>query len=56
MIFKNLFTDKCPACKEPLTVNRTGSFTNRIVKFCPNGHYEKESHPALETCIETFKN
>jgi hypothetical protein len=54
-ILKNLLIEKCPKCKESL-VNKSCTFTAKIIKFCPNGHYEKEYHPALETYIETLKS
>lgn len=54
-ILKNFFIDKCPKCKDSL-VNKPNTFTAQIIKSCPNGHYEKEYHPALESCIETIKS
>ncbi|MDC3414731.1 hypothetical protein NC797_16835 [Aquibacillus sp. 3ASR75-11] len=50
-ILKNLFIEKCPKCKDTL-VNKPNTLTTQIIKFCPNGHYEKEFHPALESYIE----
>jgi len=50
---KNLFTEKCPTCQDPL-VNKSTSLPSQIVKYCPNGHYEKERHPALEVWVETI--
>lgn len=55
-IFKGLFADECPKCKETLVVNNTNHFLAKIIKSCPNGHYEKEYHPALESCIETIES
>lgn len=52
---KNLFMDKCPHCNKVL-MNSTSSMLNPIViKSCPDGHYEKEYHSALETVIEKHK-
>ncbi|UOR12096.1 hypothetical protein [Halobacillus amylolyticus] len=56
MVIKNLFTEKCPKCKEPLTIGQTSLLSSQIVKSCPQGHYEKEYHPALGSYIETVKN
>ncbi|UOQ93942.1 hypothetical protein MUO14_02905 [Halobacillus shinanisalinarum] len=56
MTIKNLFKEKCPQCKEHLTVNRTSLLSSQVVKFCPKGHYEKEYHPALESYIETVQD
>ena len=53
-IMKNLFIEKCPKCQDPLVTKHNG-FTTKMIKFCPNGHYEKEYHPALESFIETLK-
>ncbi|WP_170008534.1 hypothetical protein [Bacillus fonticola] len=53
-ILKNFFIEKCPKCNDVL-VNKTHTLTAQIIKFCPNGHYEKEFHPALESYIETKK-
>ncbi|WP_449622624.1 hypothetical protein [Robertmurraya sp. Marseille-Q9965] len=52
---KNLFMDKCPHCNKVL-INSTSSMLNPIViKSCPDGHYEKEYHSALESVIEKPK-
>jgi len=52
-LFKTLFSEKCPECKKPLVTEKT-AFMNSIVKtFCPDNHYQKEYHPALETVIES---
>lgn len=52
---KDLFTDKCPTCKETLQLKSGEEFFSSTIKSCPQGHYEKEYHPALETYIETTK-
>lgn len=51
---KKLFTEECPTCKDQL-VSKSDTLFSQIIKFCPNGHYEKEFHPALETWVETYK-
>jgi hypothetical protein len=55
-ILKGLFVEKCPKCKEALVANNANHFLAKIIKSCPNGHYEKEYHPALESYIETIKS
>jgi phage FluMu protein Com len=55
-ILNHLFVEKCPTCKENLAVNKTNPLSTQVIKSCPNGHYEKEFHPALESYIETVKS
>lgn len=51
----NLFKEHCPQCKQALKV-QSASFTKAvIIKECPDQHYRKEFHPALETYIETYR-
>lgn len=52
-ILKNLFFEKCPRCKEFLTTDQSNTLLCHVIKACPNGHYVKEYHPALETYVET---
>ncbi|WLV24041.1 hypothetical protein QR721_10395 [Aciduricibacillus chroicocephali] len=52
--FKNLFVEKCPTCQVPL-ISQSTAFPSQIVKSCPNGHYEKEKHPAFDIWVETEK-
>lgn len=56
-MLKHLFTlkDVCPTCKKVLTIDTVHFFSSHITKQCPDGHYERESHPALETPIEILK-
>lgn len=44
-----------PTCKKALTIDPSHFFSSRISKQCPDGHYKKVSHPALETPIEIIK-
>jgi hypothetical protein len=55
-LLKKLFADDCPVCHETLITNRTNLLLSHVKKSCPNGHFEKEFHPALETFVETFKS
>lgn len=56
MSFLNvLFNEKCPVCKKILNSNDTTSFSAIIIKACPDNHYLKEFHPALETYIESYQ-
>ncbi|WP_181833155.1 hypothetical protein [Bacillus taeanensis] len=50
---KKFLTEQCPTCKKTLVTPKVSSFCGGIVKSCPDGHYKKEYHPALETYIET---
>lgn len=48
--------DKCPKCQKSLENNQSNSLLSIVTKHCPDGHFKKEYHPALETVIETVKN
>ena len=52
---KRLFMDTCPICKKDLDINRSDFLKAIVVKTCPDNHYRKEFHPALETYIESYK-
>ncbi len=52
-LIKCLFTDKCPICNKVLETNNSNFFKATIIKTCPDNHYQKEFHPALETYIES---
>jgi hypothetical protein len=54
-LLKHLFADKCPTCKKVLDTTKSNFFKAIVVKTCPDQHYEKEFHPALETYIEIYK-
>ncbi|MFB8732979.1 hypothetical protein ACEQPO_00940 [Bacillus sp. SL00103] len=41
-----------PKCKTALEVSKSNALQGKVVKTCPNLHYQKEYHPALETYIE----
>ncbi|MDT8862228.1 hypothetical protein N0O92_18620 [Alkalihalobacillus sp. MEB130] len=56
MTIISLFKDTCPTCKQTLKHDKSEALIGRIVKHCPEGHYEKEYHPALETFVETIRN
>ncbi|MGE6631867.1 hypothetical protein [Bacillus sp. NPDC077027] len=47
-----LFAERCPKCEKTLDVTRSNALQGKIIKTCPNRHYQKEYHPALETYIE----
>ena len=53
--FKNLFIERCPKCNKVLETKQSNIFKSVIVKSCPEGHFQKEFHPALETYIESNK-
>ncbi|WLR57186.1 hypothetical protein LC048_10165 [Mesobacillus subterraneus] len=50
-----LFVEKCPHCKTALEVKKDPSCMAIVIKACPDGYYEKEFHPSLETYIERNK-
>jgi len=52
---KRLFSDKCPTCNKVLNTNKSNFLKARVIKTCPENHYQKEFHPALETYIESDK-
>jgi hypothetical protein len=54
-LFQNLFVEKCPICHQALKTLETKIVGSIVVKTCPENHYQKEFHPALETIIETHK-
>lgn len=54
-LLKHLFMDTCPICKKDLDTNRSDFLKAIVVKTCPDNHYRKEFHPALETYIESYK-
>lgn len=47
-----LFLEKCPNCEKVLITNQSNSLLSHVVKACPQEHYTKEFHPALETYVE----
>ncbi|RFU69283.1 hypothetical protein D0469_10095 [Peribacillus saganii] len=54
-ILKYLFLDICPKCKKRLNTNKSNKILSLIVKSCPDEHFEKVYHPALETYVEINK-
>jgi hypothetical protein len=50
---KRLFIEKCPTCNKVLETNKSNILKTVIIKSCPDNHYQKEFHPALETYIES---
>ncbi|WP_193559360.1 hypothetical protein [Metabacillus litoralis] len=50
---KSLFTEKCPTCHKQLITSKTNFLSNIVIKTCPENHFKKEFHPALETYIES---
>ena len=52
---KFFFNERCPKCNKVLDTTRSNSFYATVIKHCPDNHYQKEYHPALETFIETDK-
>ncbi|OWV38841.1 hypothetical protein CE489_05180 [Bacillus spizizenii] len=53
MFWHFLFSELCPTCKKTLDTTKSNAFHGTIIKTCPNHHYQKEFHPALETFIES---
>ncbi|MGJ7910082.1 hypothetical protein [Neobacillus sp. LXY-1] len=49
---KKLFQEQCPKCNEVLETQDSDALKGVVIKSCPNQHYHKEFHPALETWIE----
>ncbi|WP_039075760.1 MULTISPECIES: hypothetical protein [Bacillus] len=47
-----LFSERCPTCNKKLKTTKSNALQSIIIKACPNHHYQKECHPALETFIE----
>lgn len=54
-LINRFFIDKCPICNKVLETNKSNFLKATIVKTCPENHYQKEFHPALETYIESSK-
>ncbi|WP_191090697.1 hypothetical protein [Niallia endozanthoxylica] len=50
---KNLFVEHCPKCKKALETQHSNTLKAIVIKSCPDQHYQKEFHPALETYIES---
>lgn len=54
-LFKHFFYEVCPKCNKTLETNKSNIFKGIIVKACPDHHFQKEYHPALETYVESDK-
>ncbi|WP_202406215.1 hypothetical protein [Pontibacillus yanchengensis] len=54
-VLKSLFIEACPTCEKTLVSNKSDFATAKVVKSCPNNHYEKEYHPSLEGYVVTKK-
>lgn len=52
-IFKKLFVEQCPICHKILETHNSNTLKAIVVKSCPDGHYQKEFHPAIETYVES---
>ncbi len=52
-LFKSLFNEHCPKCKKVLETHLSKTLHAVVIKSCPDDHYQKEFHPALETYIES---
>ena len=51
-LLKHLFSEKCPHCHQTLETSKSKAFKGIIIKSCPEQHFQKEYHPALETYVE----
>jgi len=54
-LIKRLLIETCPKCNQELDTTTSDSYKAVVVKSCPNNHFKKEFHPALETYIESEK-
>jgi hypothetical protein len=52
-ILKKLFIEHCPICNKVLETKNSNFLKAIVIKSCPDGHYQKEFHPAFETYIES---
>jgi hypothetical protein len=52
-LLKRLFMDTCPTCKKVLETKQSNFLKAIVIKTCPDNHYQKEFHPALESYIES---
>ena len=56
MNFLKLFLkEKCPNCNKTLEAKNSSILSTIVIKYCSEGHYQKEYHPSLETYIESNK-
>jgi hypothetical protein len=52
-ILKKLFVEHCPICDKQLETYNSNTLKSIVIKSCPDGHYQKEFHPAFEAYIES---
>ncbi|MDP4104778.1 MAG: hypothetical protein Q8935_07480 [Bacillota bacterium] len=52
-IFKKLFVEHCPLCNKVLETQDSNFLKAIVIKSCPDNHYRKEFHPAIEAYIES---
>jgi DNA-directed RNA polymerase subunit M/transcription elongation factor TFIIS len=52
-LLKALLNETCPKCNRLLESKAHENSKNVVIKICPDLHYQKEFHPALETYIES---
>ncbi|MBY0030887.1 hypothetical protein H7K20_27935 [Priestia aryabhattai] len=50
-----LLKERCPKCKKVLNTRKSNALSATVIKSCPDNHYQKEFHPALETFVESDK-
>ncbi|KKB35804.1 hypothetical protein [Bacillus thermotolerans] len=54
-LFNCLLSEKCPYCRKTLETSKSNIRKGIVIKACPDQHFQKEFHPALETYIENRK-
>ncbi|MFC4322988.1 hypothetical protein [Litchfieldia salsa] len=54
-LLKLFINEKCPKCNKTLETKHSSILSAFVIKYCSEGHYQKEFHPSLETYIETNK-
>lgn len=52
---KLLLNERCPKCNKVLDTAKSNILCATVIKHCPDNHFQKEYHPALETFIEMGK-
>lgn len=52
---KTFFNEYCPKCNRVLDTHHSKVLKGIVIKSCPEKHFQKEFHPALETYIESDK-
>ncbi|MFD2682396.1 hypothetical protein [Bacillus seohaeanensis] len=54
-VLKRLMYEKCPKCNKKLETSKSHIINAVVIKSCPENHFQREYHPALETYIESDK-